>query len=254
MSATPRDDAVTPFDTAAPGYAAARPGYPPALYAWLAAATPRHDVAWDCCCGSGQATAGLVEHFDFVVATDASAMQLAHAPPLPRVAWSLAPAEASGLPDGSVDAVVIAQALHWLDLDRFWPEVRRVVRPGGIVTAWSYGLQQVGDAALDPLLDRFARETLAPWWPVGRHHVEEGYATLPFPFDPVEVPAMTLEAVWDASRELDYLASSSAVTRARAAGTDPLAAFAPTLRAAWGAGERVVRWPLTVLAGVVSST
>ena len=35
------------------------------------------------------------------------------------------------LPDGSVDAVVIASAWHWLNPDRAVPEITRVLRPGG---------------------------------------------------------------------------------------------------------------------------
>lgn len=247
--------AATPPDHFGPSsteYVTGRPTYPVALYEWLASVTPRREMAWDCGCGSGQATAGLVDHFAFVVATDASAMQLAHAPPLPRVAWSLASAEASGLPDQSVDAVVIAQALHWFDLERFWPEVRRIVRPGGIVTAWTYGLQVTGDELLDSMLTTFAGETVGAWWPAERRHVDAGYRTLPFPFDPVVPPEVTLAEEWDVARQTTYLRSWSAVNQARVAtGHDPVAGLEARLRDAWGDGRRRVEWPLTILAGIV---
>jgi SAM-dependent methyltransferase len=35
------------------------------------------------------------------------------------------------LPDNSVDAVLVAQAWHWVDPERAIPEVARVLRPGG---------------------------------------------------------------------------------------------------------------------------
>jgi SAM-dependent methyltransferase len=35
------------------------------------------------------------------------------------------------LPDGSVDAVTISAAWHWLDPERAVPEITRVLRPGG---------------------------------------------------------------------------------------------------------------------------
>jgi SAM-dependent methyltransferase len=216
---------------------------------------PGHDTAWDCACGSGQATSGLVDGFEHVIATDASAAQLAHAPALPRVVWQVATAEESGLPDQSVDAVLIAQSLHWFDLDKFWPEVRRVVRIGGIVTAWSYAYQQVGDPALDALLREFTTTTVGPYWPPERRHVDAGYSTLSFPFERLEPPAAAMSAQWDVGRQLGYLRSWSATRRAREVmGTDPVGLIEEPLRAAWGSGEREVQWPLTVLAGVVDGS
>jgi len=73
------------FAAAAPAYAAFRPRYPAALFAALADQAPGHHVAWDCATGSGQAAIGLAEHFAQVVATDASAAQLAAALAHPRV-------------------------------------------------------------------------------------------------------------------------------------------------------------------------
>lgn len=233
-------------------YARSRPSYPHELFAWLAAVAPAREMAWDCACGSGQATAGLADHFASVIATDASGEQLSHAPPLPRVVWQVATAEESGLPEHSVDAVLVAQALHWFDLDRFWPEVRRVVRPGGVVTAWSYAFQNTGLPAIDELLRHFTSVTLADYWPAERRHVDAGYATLAFPFERLEPPAAAMTAHWDVGRELGYLRSWSATRRAREVlGSDPVGALEEPLRAAWGDGAREVQWPLSVLAGRV---
>ena len=43
------------FSGRAAAYTRYRPGYPPALFAWLASQTGRHELAWDCGCGNGQA-------------------------------------------------------------------------------------------------------------------------------------------------------------------------------------------------------
>ena len=242
------------FSGVADSYALSRPTYPPELFAWLAAVAPAREVAWDCGCGSGQATVALAEEFARVIATDPAAAQLAHAPKLDTVEWRATTAEESGLESASVDAVVIAQALHWFDLDRFWPEVRRVVRPGGMVMALSYAWQATGDLELDALLMRFAREIVGEHWPPERSHVETGYAGLSFPFERLLAPAAAMCAMWDAGRELGYLRSWSATRHAREAlGHDPVSLIEEELRARWGEGPREVTWPLTVLAGVVDA-
>lgn len=240
------------FSAVAAAYATHRPTYPAALFDWIANVAPARDLVWDCACGSGQATAALAERFAHVIATDASAEQLSHAPATPRTVWKLATAEASGLPAHSVDAVTIAQALHWFDLDRFWPEVRRVVRPGGLVVAWSYGMPGTGDAALDETLVHFHDVTVGPWWPINRGHVDQGYRTLAFPFPRLHPPSFDMRVSWSLDQLLGYIGSWSATRRHRdAEGADPIPALRAALAPRWGAAARDVSWPLTVLAGRV---
>ncbi|MGZ6134052.1 MAG: methyltransferase domain-containing protein, partial [Myxococcaceae bacterium] len=86
------------FSTMATGYAAHRPVYPRAVAEALSARSPGRGLAWDAGCGSGQLSVELGEVFDEVVATDASAAQIAAATPHPRVRYAVAPAEVSGLP------------------------------------------------------------------------------------------------------------------------------------------------------------
>lgn len=238
------------FSPVAASYAAFRPGYPAALFDWLASTIPADATVWDCACGSGQATAGLADRFDLVIATDASAEQLSHAPPIPRTIWKLAAAEASGLPDASVDAVVIAQALHWFDLARFWPEVRRVVRPGGVVAAWCYGPTRLPDPALDRLVQWFYLDVLGEWWPANRRHIDAGYTTLDFPFPHLQAPAVELRVSWTLAQFLGYLRTWSAAQRYQATtGTDPFLEFAGRLALLWGDGVHQVEWPVSMLAG-----
>src|SRR6266567_748317 len=101
-------------------YAKFRPRYPDKLFEYLASSSPRHELAWDCATGNGQAAAGLARHFDSVIATDASAQQIKSAQPNDRISYRVAPAEASGIDSSSVDLILVAQALHWFDLDAFF--------------------------------------------------------------------------------------------------------------------------------------
>lgn len=240
------------FSGVAAGYARFRPGYPPALFAWLAERAPARDAAWDCATGSGQAAVGLAEHFARVVATDASGEQVAHARPHPRVEYRVAPAERSGLDPASVDLVTVAQALHWLDLPAFYREVRRVLRPGGLLAVWSYGNLSLPDERLDRILQAFYHDTLGPCWPPERRLVEEGYASLEFPFAEAAPPPFAMEADLTLADLGGYLRTWSAVKRyAEAHGTDPVEAVEAELRPTWGdpGRPRRVRWPLAIRAG-----
>ncbi|HEX4936896.1 MAG TPA: class I SAM-dependent methyltransferase, partial [Gemmatimonadaceae bacterium] len=127
------------FSEHAATYVAARPEYPDELYRFVVGLAPGRELAWDCATGNGQAARDLARYFERVIATDASAAQIEHAAPVPNVEYRVATAESSGLADRSVQLVTVAQALHWLDLDAFYAEVRRVTVPGGVLAAWSYG-------------------------------------------------------------------------------------------------------------------
>jgi len=242
------------FSGVAAGYAERRPGYPDALFSWIAGQVPGHALAWEAGAGSGQATLGLAGHFDHVVATDLSAEMIERAPSHPRVAYVVGLAEESGLPDQSVELVAVAQALHWFDLDRFYAEVHRVLVPGGLLVAWSYGVLHIQGPEVNRLFHMFYDGTVAPWWPPERRHVETGYRLLPFPFDEVPVPPMQMTARWGLAGLLGYCRSWSAVARYRRAhDADPVADLEASLTPVWGdpATRRTLTWPLTIRAGRV---
>src|SRR5947208_8195378 len=107
-------------------YAKFRPHYPDELFEYLALISPRHELAWDCATGNGQAAVGLARHFDSVIATDASAQQIASAELNDRISYRVAPAEASGIDSASVDLILGTQRLHWLDIGRVFSGAKRV--------------------------------------------------------------------------------------------------------------------------------
>jgi SAM-dependent methyltransferase len=239
------------FSGGAAEYARFRPEYPEVLFEWLASLAAAHRRAWDVGTGSGQAAVALARWFDEVVATDASANQLAHARPHPRVLYRVAVAGQSGMAPSSVDLVTIAQALHWFDLPAFWKEVREALAPNGVVAAISYQRLQVSPE-IDAILERLYTEVLGPWWPPERQLVEDRYRSVPFPFREIEPPAFSVTAVWGLAELTGYLATWSAARRYReATGEDPVALVRPGLAAAWGdpSSTRPVTWPLIVRVG-----
>lgn len=239
------------FSSHSADYAAHRPAYPDALADYLASLAPDRSLALDCGCGSGQLSGLLGDRFERVVATDASAAQIAKAEPHPRVEYRVAPAQECGLADGSVALVAAAQAAHWFDLDAFYAEVRRVARPGALVALISYGMAHV-TPEIDRVVRRLHDETLAPYWPPERRHVEDGYRSLDFPFDEIEAPRFAIELEWRMAGMLAYLDTWSAVRRMEhAAGPGQFEAFAAELNAAWGdpAVTRRATWPLALRVG-----
>lgn len=237
------------FSGHAADYAAYRPTYPTALFRYLAGLAAPCRVAWDCATGNGQAALGLAGFFHQVVATDASARQLQAAEPHPRVRYIAAPAESVPLGAHSVDLVTVAQALHWFDVDAFHAEVVRVLQPGGILAVWCYGLSKI-EPGIDGHLERFHYETVGPYWPLERRHIEERYETLPFPYETLAVPAFEMTSSWAADDFFAYLRTWSAVKRFMAEERyDPVERLEETVRAVWGPGLRTVRWPLTVKVG-----
>lgn len=245
---TPRDH----FSEQAKSYRQFRPTYEPALFDWLARIAPSRERAWDCGCGSGQASTDLAARFDQVIATDSSRQQLALAESRPNLEYRCEPAERTSLPDRSIDLTLVAQALHWFDHDAFYNEVRRVSKPNAVVVAVSYNLLRVAPE-IDALIDRLYYKVLGGYWPAERKHVEDGYQSIPFPFRRIDAPSALLTATWDLHQLLGYFESWSALSHYRTAnGINPLDAMEADFKAAWGQADiaKSIAWPLTILAGV----
>ena len=170
------------FALVASHYADNRPTYPAELFVWLAEQCSEHELAWDCGAGSGQASTKLALYFKRVVASDASAAQISQAIPHPVVEYRVEPSESSGLENACADIIVVAQALHWFDLDRFYAEVRRVLKPDGLLAAWSYGVLSVEGSEVNSIVQHFYHDDVGSYWPPERRHVETAYREIGFPF------------------------------------------------------------------------
>jgi SAM-dependent methyltransferase len=244
------------FSSGAAGYAAYRPTYPIELVDGLARISPSHELALDCGCGTGQLSVLLAERFDEVLATDASAAQIEKAQPREGVSYRTALAEESGLPDASVDLITVAQAAHWLDLEKFYAEVRRVARPNAAIALITYGVLHV-EGTVDQIVQRFYYETIGPYWPAERRHVEEGYRSLPFPFQETRLPYLAIEVSWRLEDLVGYVNTWSAVKAAeKVLGASPVMELEEELRKEWGDAElrRGVSWPLSLRVGNVRPT
>lgn len=240
------------FSSLAARYADFRPRYPKELFAYLASLCTARELAWDCACGSGQATLDLAPHFNKVIGTDASPQQIAAATPAANVEYRVAPAENSGLADRSVDLVTVAQALHWFKVDAFFAEAKRVLKTNGIIAVWIYGATHIEGDAVDELAQDYHYNRIGPYWPPEREYVENGYATLPFPFPRIETPQFEIKMRWTLEKLLGYFSSWSGTKRyTEAQGKSPLPQLEAEMLAVWGdpGVAREVRWPITLRVG-----
>ena len=232
-------------------YARHRPRYPDALFAWLASVVQSHDLAWDAGTGNGQVAGALADQFVQVVATDASADQLAHAIPHDRVLYRNERVDRVSLPPASVDLITAGAAAHWFELGGFYQEVRRVAKSGAVIALFSYGPRDLADA-IDPIVHRFQEEVLAGFWPERIQYVNDRYATLPFPFEEIATPSFAMAVEWTLDELLAVLGTWSASQRyVQARGTQPQDEIKNDLARVWGdpTTPRHFEWPLFIRAG-----
>lgn len=156
------------FGAVAHAYAEHRPDYALAAVRWALESAPGPRVL-DLGAGTGKLTAALVALGVDVVAVEPDPAMLAElSRVLPTVLVLPGRAEAVPLPDGSVDAVLAGNALHWFEMDVAGPEIARVLAPGGTLAGlwnvfdnrvdWVARLERIsGSEAIGP------RDTFSSW-------------------------------------------------------------------------------------------
>jgi SAM-dependent methyltransferase len=236
------------FSDIAAGYHSNRFAYPPAFYRAMADRSPGTAAVWDCGAGNGQASLALAQEYDQVFASEASAEQLRHAQPHDRIDYRAEQVEECSINDHSVDAILAAQAAHWFDLDRFYQQVQRVLRPGGLIVLSTYAFPRI-DQDTERIVQDLVK-TVGPWWPKAVQHPFSRYESLAFPFQEVRFPAFDCTMRWTLTDLLDFLATWSGVSRATAAnGPGIIEDLRTALEPSWGTSIRTIAWPIWTRAG-----
>lgn len=193
-------------------YARYRPEYPQDLYDLILEKVDNRESAWDVATGNGQVAKVLAKRFKHVYATDISQEQLAEAPGMDNIGYSVSSAEDSGLENNSVDLITVAQALHWFDFDNFYREVNRVARPGAHIAVWGYGLFSVSET-VDRLIHHFYHKVVGPYWEEERNYVDQAYKNVPFPFTATERHLFMIRQQWKLQDMVGYLQTWSSVKK-----------------------------------------
>jgi SAM-dependent methyltransferase len=193
-------------------YAAFRPSYPEELYAFTFSHLENKNQAWDCATGNGQVAQYLARHFQKVYATDISKQQLDHAVKLNNIIYSVSPAEETAFADHEFDLITVGQALHWLDQEKFYKEVKRVGKPGGLLALWGYALLYI-EPEIDEIVLNFYSQTVGEYWDQARRLVEQQYKTISFPFEEIPSPSFSIDVAWTLDHLQGYLESWSATQK-----------------------------------------
>ena len=240
------------FSELAKTYSKYRPSYPTELFSYIAYCCKEHHQAWDCGTGNGQAAISLAEYFEKVYATDASKEQLEQATNHPKIIFRNEPAEKVSLEDSSTDVVTVAAAVHWFNIEKFYAEVKRVLKPGGIIAVWGYHLFKISPP-IDKLLNKYYSEILKDYWPEQFHFVDTRYAELPFPFPELTPPKFEMITNWNFKQVVGFLDSwSGTKIYLHKNGLHPLDEVLEELKKEWGSEKikRKINWPLHMRIGI----
>lgn len=137
------------------------------------------DLALDVGCGPGNATRDIAPSFDHAIGVDAGAAMIEAARALggktksgSDIRFEVSPGESfsniPGIEPGSVDLITVGMAAHWFEMEKFWVEAAKVLKPGGTVAIWTQASafchpSTPNAAKVMKVLLHFERETLAPY-------------------------------------------------------------------------------------------
>ncbi|MEO6166954.1 MAG: class I SAM-dependent methyltransferase [Chitinophagales bacterium] len=231
-------------------YAKFRPHYPAELFDFLMPLIPEHKVAWDVATGNGQVANVLADHFEEVKATDISANQLKQAIQKKNIIYSVESAEQSSFANSTFDLITIAQAIHWFQFDAFYREVRRTLKPNGIIAVIGYPLFTINNE-IDEIILHFYSETLRNCWDPERKYLDEMYSTIPFPFPEIKTPDFSMSYEWTLDELTGFLNTWSAVQHyINRYEKNPVEAVRKELETAWKEDEKKkVSFPVILRVG-----
>ncbi len=210
------------FSTQSNEYAKFRPTYPPALIQELISICPSLNLVWDAGTGNGQFANLLAPYFARVVATDISEKQLSYAVRKPNIEYSISDSTSVNIADHQCDLITVAQAVHWFNFEKFYAEVRRVMKKDGVLALVSYGLMNSEPKVNDIILD-FYNNTLHDCWDSERRFIDEEYKTIPFPFKEIHLKKYSMPYIWDIDQLIGFFSTWSGLQHYIAKyGVDPL--------------------------------
>jgi SAM-dependent methyltransferase len=237
------------FSSGSDNYAKYRPAYPAVFFTYLNSLVEHKQNAWDCATGNGQIAYPLAASFEHVFATDISRSQIDNALQADNIFYSVQPAEKTRFENKKFDLIVVGQAIHWFDFDRFYSEVRRTAKENALLCVAGYG--RIGiNARIDELITTFYEQVIGGYWDKERKYIDENYKTIPFPFNETPAPDFVNTQRWTLEHLIGYLNTWSAVKHfMRENGYNPVDKLQSQIGRLWDKKEKEVTFPLLLRIG-----
>ncbi|KAG2378903.1 hypothetical protein C9374_008051 [Naegleria lovaniensis] len=78
------------------------------------------------------------------------------------------------------DLIVSSASLHWFDFEKFFKSVDKVLKKGGLLVSWCYGLHTFeNEQAQKTLLEFYHSDLLKDCWTSRRYHIDTEYKHIP---------------------------------------------------------------------------
>lgn len=240
------------FSSQSDKYAKYRPAYPIHFFNYLNSIVPNKQNAWDCGTGNGQVAYELSKTFQNVFATDISQSQIDNALQADNIIYAVQPAEKTDFEDKQFDLIVIAQAIHWFDFEKFYSEVRRTAKENALICVAGYSRVEISEQ-IDSIITDFYTNIIGAYWDKERKYIDENYSTIPFPFKEIYPPDFVNKLYWTFEHLIGYLNTWSAVKHyIKQNGNNPVDKLQSRLKQQWKNDEiKEVCFPLLLRIGQI---
>ncbi|MFE3847560.1 class I SAM-dependent methyltransferase [Flavobacterium sp. LB3P45] len=152
-------------------YSKFRPQYPDEMIDYLISFVTNKSVALDIATGNGQVAHKLSPFFETVDAIDISQSQFDNAIPGANIIYKIAAAENTTFKNKEFDLITVTQAIHWFDLDVFYKEIYRILKPDGTFSVLGYGLFS-NNADSDTIIQDYYHNIVGPYWDAERKYLD----------------------------------------------------------------------------------
>jgi len=204
------DQNILTFNIDSEIYLKGRPKYPNELYESIVQNCMYTEIAWDCGCGNGQVSIDLVNHFKYIEATDINEKQIENSFQDKNIRYTLQESENTNFIDEQFDLVCAAQCIHWFDLQKYFKEVKRVLKPQGIFACWGYSFFSINNE-IDKIVEDNLLHPINQYWSERNRILHNHYNEIEFPFAKVDLPNIQMNMIWNVDELLCYLSTWSAV-------------------------------------------
>lgn len=241
------------FSSQSDKYAKYRPTYPADFFDYLNSIVQYKQNAWDCGTGNGQVAYELAKTFRAVFATDISQPQIDNALKADNIFYSVQPAEDTNFANQQFDLIVVAQAIHWFDFEKFYKKVRLTAKENALLCVIGYGRIKISEE-IDNIITNFYTNVIGAYWDKERKYIDEDYKTIPFPFDEIQTPEFENQHQWSLEHLIGYLNTWSAVKHfIRQNGYNPIDKLQSEIEEIWGNEHtKEVCFPLLVRIGKIA--